>query len=63
MARPLPVEPGDYRAAFRANRSILLDATVTVINTRSERQDERLRNRLRDLREDLVELHARADAG
>ena len=51
----------DYVAAIDRNGEIILALLVDVINSRSERQDRRLRNFLTDLTEDIDALSARIE--
>ena len=51
----------DYVAAIDRNGDIILALLVEVINSRSERQDRRLRSFLTDLAEDIDALSARID--
>ncbi len=49
-----------YRAAFEHNLEVICAAVAEVLDSRSEKQDRRLRAELRDLREDLQTLIAEA---
>jgi hypothetical protein len=51
------------RALYEHNTAVVQAALVDVLNTRSERQDRHLRERIADLREDLVLLTSETDAG
>ena len=51
----------DYVAAIDRNGEIILALLVDVINSRSERQDSRLRDFLTDLAEDIDALSARIE--
>jgi hypothetical protein len=46
----------EYREIYTHNMTIIFNAVATVVNSRSERQDKYLRNRLAELREDLKAL-------
>ena len=46
----------EYRGIYTHNMTIIFNAVATVVNSRSERQDKYLRNRLAELREDLKAL-------
>jgi len=45
-----------YREIYTHNMSIIFNVVAAVVNSRSERQDKYLRNRLAELREDLKDL-------
>lgn len=49
----------EYRAVYEHNAQVIYQALATLANTRSEKQDRRLRKRLEDLREDIESLIAR----
>ena len=49
-----------YRAVFEHNLEVICAAVAGVLDSRSEKQDRRLRAELRDLREDLQTLIAEA---
>ncbi|MDG2410245.1 MAG: hypothetical protein P8M21_00260, partial [Halioglobus sp.] len=49
-----------YREIYTHNMAIIFNAVAAVVNSRSERQDKYLRNRLAEVREDLQAL---ADQG
>jgi hypothetical protein len=49
-----------YRAAYEHNLEVICGAVAEVLDSRSEKQDRRLRAELRDLREDLQTLIAEA---
>ena len=51
----------DYVSAIDRNGEVILALLVEVINSRSERQDRRLRNFLTDLSEDIDALSARIE--
>ncbi len=46
----------EYQQAFQHNIGLLTDTAVTLINSRSEKQDRRVRAKLGSLSEDLLEL-------
>lgn len=48
----------EYREVYEHNMGVIFAAVTQVLNARSERQDQRLRAELRDLREDLEMLVA-----
>ncbi|EAQ97539.2 DUF6279 family lipoprotein [Congregibacter litoralis] len=52
----------DVQALYDRNRSIVLWAIVDVVNTRSEKQDERLRKKIADFKEDFELLISQAKA-
>jgi len=51
----------EYQAVYEFNSGVIYQALAKLANTRSERQDRRLRKRLDDLREDIESLIARGD--
>ena len=46
----------DYREAYTHNLALIQQTIVDLLNSRSERQERRLRGEIADLREDLLEL-------
>jgi len=46
----------EYKGMYERNLAVIQQTLVEVINSRSERQDRRLRNKLADLREDFTAL-------
>lgn len=52
----------EYQAIYEHNAQVLYAALAQVLNSRSEKQDRRLRGKLDDLREDLEELIGQAPA-
>ncbi|TDG15827.1 hypothetical protein E2F43_06265 [Seongchinamella unica] len=48
----------DYRAVYEHNSRVIYQGLATLANTRSDKQDRRLRKRLDDLREDIESLIA-----
>jgi hypothetical protein len=51
-----------YREVFQHNLEVIFSTVADLLNSRSEKQDRRLRGELADLREDLQVLIAEGEA-